>query len=555
MAVNKKALIAIGLVVVGGGGYYFTRMKSAKPVVAVGRIVSAETGDVALIVSESGTLEPVIKVDVKSRVAGRLSRFYVKPGDVVAAGQLIATVDPQEVAREVAGIAAQVRSARAGLEQTKENESLIARQVALAVDRAKIGVQTAESQVADAEVSKSDAAVNLRDAILGVETAEKRYAQTAAPTRPQELAQAVASLKRAEDQLDDQKRQVERRKTLLTKGFISQQDVDTAETQVRLQESDIQSARQRVALLKEGPRKEDIDTAKLAVDAAKIRVEQANIRLKQADIKVSQAKINLRTSKVELQNQENNLGTVALRKRDIERSRADVAQIENRFAQQSVQLTETRIVAPMAGEVTGKYLEEGELVASATAGFAQGAAIVTIANLKQMQVRTNVNEVDVVKVKVGQPVEIRVDGVRNVTFHGVVASKAPASLTSSQAGATNTSASASSNQVVRFEVKVRVTDGDARLRPGMTASVDILLDRKTKVTKIPTEAIRPDDSVMIMTGTKEKPVLTPRKVTLGLRSDSATEVISGLKPGEKVEVPKVDAKDRRKVNFQDGPGD
>jgi HlyD family secretion protein len=555
MAVNKKALIAIGLVVVAGGGYYFTRMKSAKPVVAVGRIVSAETGDVALIVSESGTLEPVIKVDVKSRVAGRLSRFYVKPGDVVASGQLIATVDPKEVAREVAGIAAQVRSARAGLEQTKENEGLIARQVALAVDRAKIGVQTAESQVADAEVSKSDAAINLRDAILGVETAEKRYAQTAAPTRPQELAQAVASLKRADDQLDDQKRIVERRKTLLVKGFISQQDVDTAETQVRLQESDIQSARQRVALLKEGPRKEDIDTAKLAVDAAKIRVEQANIRVKQADIKVSQAKINLRTTKVELQNQENNLGTVALRKRDIERSRADVAQIENRFAQQSVQLTETRIVAPMAGEVTGKYLEEGELVASATAGFAQGAAIVTIANLKQMQVRTNVNEVDVVKVKVGQPVEIRVDGVRNVTFHGVVASKAPASLTSSQAGATNTAASASSNQVVRFEVKVRVTDGDARLRPGMTASVDILLDRKTKVTKIPTEAIRPDETVMIMTGTKEKPVLTPRKVTLGLRSDSATEVISGLKPGEKVEVPKIDAKDRRKVNFQDGPGD
>ena len=555
MAINKKALIAIGLVVVAGGGFYFTRMKSAKPAVSVGRVVTAETGDVALIVSESGTLEPVIKVDVKSRVAGRLSRFYVKPGDLVAAGQLLATVDPKEVAREVAGIAAQVRSARAGLEQTKENEGLISRQVAIAVERAKIGVQTAESQVTDAEVSKADAAVNLRDAELGVDTAEKRLAQTAAPTRPQELAQAVAALKRAEDQLDDQKRLVERRKSLLAKGFISQQDVDTAETQVRLQESDIQSARQRVALLKEGPRKEDIDTAKLAVDAAKIRVEQANVRLKQADIKVAQAKINLRNSKVELQNQENNLGTVALRKRDIERSRADVAQIENRFAQQSVQLTETRIVAPMAGEVTGKYLEEGELVASATAGFAQGAAIVTIANLKQMQVRTNVNEVDVVKVNVGQPVEIRVDGVRDVTFHGVVASKAPASLSSSQAGATNTAASATSNQVVRFEVKVRVTDGDARLRPGMTAAVDILLDRKSKVTRIPTEAIRPDETVMVMTGTKEKPILTPRKVTLGLRSDSVTEVISGLKPGEKVEVPKIDAKDRRKVNFQDGPGD
>ncbi|MFY8051193.1 MAG: biotin/lipoyl-binding protein, partial [Armatimonadaceae bacterium] len=107
MAVNKKALIAVGLVVVGGGGFYFTRMKSAKPAISVGRVVTAETGDVALVVSESGTLEPVVKVDVKSRVAGRISKFYVKPGDVVAAGQLLATVDPQEVAREVAGIAAQ----------------------------------------------------------------------------------------------------------------------------------------------------------------------------------------------------------------------------------------------------------------------------------------------------------------------------------------------------------------------------------------------------------------------------------------------------------------
>jgi multidrug efflux pump subunit AcrA (membrane-fusion protein) len=94
-----------------------------------------------------------------------------------------------------------------------------------------------------------------------------------------------------------------------------------------------------------------------------------------------------------------------------------------------------------------------------------------------------------------------------------------------------------------------------KLAGGDFDNLDFLLDRKTKVTKIPTEAIRPDETVMIMTGTKEKPVLTPRKVTLGLRSDSATEVISGLKPGEKVEVPKIDAKDRRKVNFSDGPGD
>ena len=70
MAVNKKALIAIGLVVVAGGGYYFTRMKSAKPVVAVGRIVSAETGDVALIVSESVKFYPHFKYALQTLGTG-----------------------------------------------------------------------------------------------------------------------------------------------------------------------------------------------------------------------------------------------------------------------------------------------------------------------------------------------------------------------------------------------------------------------------------------------------------------------------------------------------
>lgn len=552
MGVNKKIVVSLVLISVSIGGYFVYKNQTAAAMVTTGRIVTSSLGNVVLRVSESGTLEPVIKVDVKSRVGGRISKFLVKPGDLVTAGQLLAIVDPKEVAREVAGVAAQVRSARAGLAQANENQALVSRQMTIAVERATIGVKTADTQVADAQVGKAEAQINLRDAELGVEQAQRRLTQTAAPTRPQEIAQAEASLQRIEDQMDDQRRVLERRKSLLARGFISQQDVDTVATQVRLGDSDILSARQRLNLLREGPRKEDIETARIAVDSARIRVEQAQIRVKQVAIKLTQAQITLENAKNELKSQQNSMGTADLRKRDVERSRADVAQIENRFAQQSVQLTETQIVAPMAGEVTGKYLEEGELVASATAGFAQGAAIVTIANLKQMQIRTNVNEVDVVKVKVGQPVEIRIDGVTGQIFHGVVASKAPASITSTQPGTSNATQSAQSNQVVRFEVKIRVTDGDVRLRPGMTAMIDILLAKKTSVIRVPTEAIRTDNTVMIMTGTKEKPVLTARTVKLGLRTDAVTEVLSGLKDGEQIEVPKIDAKDRRKVDFQQG---
>jgi RND family efflux transporter MFP subunit len=232
----------------------------------------------------------------------------------------------------------------------------------------------------------------------------------------------------------------------------------------------------------------------------------------------------------------------------VERARAEIAQIQNQLATMRVQLQETRIVAPRSGEITGKYLNEGELVASATAGFAQGAVIVRIADLSKMQVKVNVNEVDVVRVRVDQPVEIRVDGIPEQVFRGRVASIAPSSLSANQTGGQ----SAQTGGVVRFEVKVAVTTPDVRLRPGMTAAVQILLDEKKNVLTLPTEALQPNNQVTIVSGTGEQRTKAARAVTLGLRNSASVEVTSGLKEGETVEVPKVDAKDRRKININ-GP--
>jgi len=309
-----------------------------------------------------------------------------------------------------------------------------------------------------------------------------------------------------------------------------------------------------LALLKEGPRAEDIDVVRIGVDAAKVRVRQAEVRLEQAKVRVAQARIGVRTAEVERDTQKANAALAAVRMRDVERARADVAQVSNRLAQQSVQLDETRIVAPMSGEVTGKYLEEGELVASATAGFAQGAALATIADLSRMQVKVNVNEVDVAKLRAGLPVEILVDGIPGKIYRGRVASIAPASLTSSQPGAgASGAAGGTANAVVRFEVKVKVLGADSRLRPGMSASVDILLNRRSKVIILPAEALRPGDKVVVVTGSGESIRREERAVKIGLRNESEVEILEGLTNGDRVEVPKADASDRRKINIQDGP--
>lgn len=553
----RKAVrnIVIGVVVVGAAGFGWYKLRpsaAAKP--DTGRMVTASKNDLVVKVRETGTLDPVVKVDVKSRVGGRLRRIFVRAGDTVNAGDPIATVDPTEVSREVAGVRAQLDASKAGLRQAVQNQRLVRQQNTLAVRRAEVGLENAQTTLRDAEVGLRDAEVALDDAKLGVEQAQKRLNQGAAPTRAQDIQQAEAALRRSEAQLVDAKRLLERRQLLLAKGFLSQQDVDTSATQVRLAEADVDSGRQRLALLKEGPRSEDIDVVRIGVDAAKVRVRQAEVRVEQAKVRVAQARIGVKTADVELETQRANSAQATLRMRDVERARAEVAQISNRLAQQSVQLDETNIVAPVAGEVTGKYLEEGELVASATAGFAQGAALATIADLSRMQVKVNVNEVDVTKLRKGLPVEITVDGISGKTYRGRVDSIAPASLTSSQPGAGSSTASAGgANAVVRFEVKIAVLGADPKLRPGMSASVDILLDKRSKVVVLPAEALRPGDKVVVVTGDGKTLKREERTVKTGLRNETEVEILSGLKDGERVEVPKADASDRRRINIQNGP--
>ncbi|MBC8104426.1 MAG: efflux RND transporter periplasmic adaptor subunit [Cytophagales bacterium] len=466
-----------------------------RPVQQIGRTVTVKVGDITVKVAENGTLEPVTQVDVKSRVGGRVQRIFVKEGDRVTAGQTLAVVDPTEVARQVAGIEAQLASARAGLSQAEENYALSKTQNRLSIDR-------------------SEAAL---------EEARRRLAQIAAPTRRQDVAQQQTSIARSDAQVLDARRNLDRRKALVAKGFIAQAEADSAQTALLVAEADARGARERISLLKEGTRPEDIAVARASI----------------------------RSAEVQLATDRANAAQAQLRLRDVERARGEVAQIESQLAQQAVQLRETRIIAPISGEVVGKYLEEGELVASATAGFAQGAAIVRVADLNRMQVRVNINEVDVARIRTGMPVEINVDGVPNKTFSGRVAAIAPSSLTENQTSSA-TQTTSSQGGVVRFEVKVAVVSRDGRLRPGMTAAVGIILNRHAKVLLLPAEALQVGNKVALVTGTGDAATKATRTLTIGLKNDAQVEVLSGLQKGDRVEVPKISAPDRRKINVS-GP--
>jgi HlyD family secretion protein len=545
----KRAGWIIGILAAVGLAVAFAVMRGttqASAKVAVGRTVKVTRGEVATTVSESGVLEPVTQIEVKSQVAGRLKRIFVKEGDRVEKGALIALIDPVEVARNVERIKAQLAAARASYRQAQENYDLAIRQNAVAIRRAENNLKEAERryQQASAPTRPQDvrqAEFNVEASTAAVTQAEGQVEQAKAQVAQinAQIKQLEASLARVDAQIVDNKRNVERQKKLLADGFVSQQAVDTAQTQLNVSEADRASAEANIASARA-----NLQSVKAAVPNAEAGLRSAKANLASAKQRLSLQREGPRAEDIAPARAAVDTAQAQVRKRDVERAAAEIKQIENQLAQQSVQLTETRIVAPITGEITGKYVNEGELVASATAGFAQGAVLVRVADLSLMQVRVNINEVDVTRLRRGLPVEIRVDGVPKQVFEGEITSIAPASLTASQTGA-----AASSTAVVRFEVKIRVKSPDARLRPGMTAAARIVIEKKENILSLPGEALQAGDKVTVVTGAGETLKKEDRVVKVGARGNATVEIVDGLKDGDTVEVPKVDAKDRRKVNF------
>ncbi len=216
-------------------------------------------------------------------------------------------------------------------------------------------------------------------------------------------------------------------------------------------------------------------------------------------------------------------------------------------------LERTTIYAPMDGTISKLSVELGERVVG-TAQMA-GTEIVRVANLSNMEVEVDVNENDIVKVSLGDSTIVEVDAYLKREFKGLVTEIA------------NSAENAISvDQVTNFKVKVRVlpesykdlTEGKPEyyspFRPGMTATVDIITDKKEKVTGVPisaiviktdtscTKSVRPGKKETINADlpkyecvfVKEGNEARLRVVTTGIQDDSNIEITSGLEEGDVV---------------------
>jgi HlyD family secretion protein len=163
---------------------------------------------------------------------------------------------------------------------------------------------------------------------------------------------------------------------------------------------------------------------------------------------------------------------------NFENSLAQIRRAEGLLKQSQDQLEKTSIFAPMDGTISVLKTEVGERVA-ATGQF-NAAEIMRVADLSNMELRVEVNENDVINVKLGDKARVSIDAFPNRTFNGVVTEIASTATT---VGA-NTQ-----EQVTNFEVKIRIEDRDQPLKPGMSGIADIATKTATDVITVPIQAV------------------------------------------------------------------
>jgi multidrug efflux pump subunit AcrA (membrane-fusion protein) len=233
-----------------------------------------------------------------------------------------------------------------------------------------------------------------------------------------------------------------------------------------------------------------------------------------------QAASSLANTKVrgeELRNQGRSLG---VRRQDMKQAEAAVARDEIALSIAQDRLLDTKVAAPIDGVVTRRDLQVGQIIASATSNVGGGTPILTLSDLSRLFVLAPVREHDIGLLRNGLPVAITADAFPGRRFNGRVVRIAPC-------GETN-------GNDVTFTVKIEILDKEM-LKPEMSATAEIIVERKPRVLAVPRQALREttDGGTAVEVVQKDGKVVC-RTVRTGLGDGSLVEILSGLKEGETV---------------------
>jgi len=230
-----------------------------------------------------------------------------------------------------------------------------------------------------------------------------------------------------------------------------------------------------------------VEQAQAGVASARANVTQAQANLDQAQRAYSRAR-DVRASNAQLISQESveQLQTA----QEVAAANLDAAQ---RSVDQAVanlrnyrdQLSKTTIISPLSGQVTRLAVKQGEVAVPGTFSRETGL-LMTVSDMSVIEARVNVDETDVVRIKLGDSAEVSIDAFPDTSFTGHVTKIANSSVTGAS---TSTSGLVTAQQAVDFEVRVTLDRPPRNLRPDLSATARIITDTRKQALSVPIIAL------------------------------------------------------------------
>ena len=477
------------------------------------RIETAEVvrRDIVQEVAVTGRVKAATSVELAFEKAGKVSQVYVRVGDRVVPGTLLVILDSSELLANLAEAKADVKVQESKLQELQRGtrvEELDVQRVK--VQNAESALQDTRQQVLDTlqdSYTKSDDAVrNKIDQVFSNPRGSSPQILFSATNSELEY---IVKIKRVivESVLIFWKTSLE--------SLSSKSDLKGALDTAKQDLGEIQSFLDDLALAINGATltgsitqttlnswKSDVSTARTNVNTA-----ASSISLKEESLQSAESSLALQQQNLVLKEAGTAPEEIAAQQAKLEQSEAAVVKIE-------VKIEKNKLFSPIFGIVTKQAAKLGELVASAI-------TIVSLISENDFEIEANVAEADIAKIQVGNTAEVTLDAYgRDVMFGAQVVSIDPAETII--------------EGVATYKVTLLFEKEDERIKPGMTANIDIVGASKRGVLVIPQRAVlrRGKDKVVRVVVAEE---VREVKVKTGLRSsDGFIEITEGLKEGDVV---------------------
>src|SRR6266576_2622614 len=259
-------------------------------------------------------------------------------------------------------------------------------------------------------------------------------------------------------------------------------------------------------------------------------IERAKLELQKAERDFKRAEQLLAERLISQELFDDTKTTYELGKNSLERAQRELAILEER-------LTKTEVRAPFDCTVLTRPVSMGQAV-SGSGGFNSGTEVLTIANLSEMVINAHINQADVTRLKIGQQVEVQVEAVPGLKVNGTVERIAPQATIK--------------NNIKGFAARILLKDVDPRVRPGMTANVQIPVASADNVVAVPLAAVFTESNPE--TGQTERYVYVKtddaferRTVQIGVSDYFYAEIQKGLSPNEVVTLELPEAEKARAI--------